>query len=818
MARGPSQARVLSVLVIVACLALTLVAVLGRARGGPGASRSSSRAPAEPTRPSADLERLPVAPPSPVLVARDALEPETSGGAEARNPRTMRVTVRDATDERLLAGAWVTVFDRATPTRVRTEDDGSCRVPLLSLDERVSLLVEAAEHFRSRQEVLPCTSVTIELARCVTLSGRVVAADTGAVVAAAIVELIPHDGTRGEPERCVSGSDGAYSILAPLYVVGLLEVRAEGFATTRQRFELRSEERNVVQDILLPRGLELAGRVEDRDSGRGIPGARVGDLVADEEGRFRGRVPAHPVSGRTTLDVRSPGYATLSAHLPGVPADEPVFRLPRLAHLEGRVDDGNGKPIASAKVTFRASGPDPRAEPPQSSPLYALPEGWAFGIDDGVAFSDADGRYRLAVLPWSLNGEASASARGFAQRSALLPLLGDPGSSWRLDWTLEPDPGGVAVLLGTVELDGQPLGLPGRVTWSGSGGSGEQRLERGAFRLGVEPGTVRLSATLDVLPGTPAEEISIRVGPGEVQALDLDVVPPRATIQGTVRLASGAPVAGHEVEARCSLPRGGSWPLEISHRARTDVDGRYELHVVDLGLDHDVRTATLAGDVLECPGMAPGSRDVDFRLPTGFRLFLRARESGTGALLLPGQDVRFLVRGDELRGFRPLDFVSRNADVEGWYESWLPEREVDLLAWPSSTLLPLHAAERRSHVALDGPAPPRLELLLERGVDLTVILAAGVDPWPTDHGLLLLDEELWSVVRGPLERWTPEFEADVRAAGRVVFYGSGRAHLRGIAPGSYRFKVLPGDLLVEPERVRIERETLSVPVRWSRAR
>ena len=210
----------------------------------------------------------------------------------------------------------------------------------------------------------------------------------------------------------------------------------------------------------------------------------------------------------------------------------------------------------------------------------------------------------------------------------------------------------------------------------------------------------------------------------------------------------------------------------------------------------------------------PGANGVDFVLPNGYRVFLRAREASTGAALRMDEDVRFLARTERRRAFWPAEPVSGAPDVDGWYECGINGREADVLAVPRG--LPAYGTRLVEHVRLDGPTPARVEFVLERGADVTLELAEGVAPWPAENELLLVETNLWvSFYRAGRGRWQSPFEG-LEAQCAVRFDEHGKARLRGLAPGEYRFKAMANDVQVEPEFVRVERDALPVRVRWSR--
>ena len=108
---------------------------------------------------------------------------------------------------------------------------------------------------------------------------------------------------------------------------------------------------------VLPRGLELAGRVVD-PAGRPVLGARIvrGEEFAgatsraetDADGRFRF---AHVPAGETVLTVQASGYAPALEKVVVRPGLAPVeFRLAKGRTVHGRVVDAKGDPLAGATV------------------------------------------------------------------------------------------------------------------------------------------------------------------------------------------------------------------------------------------------------------------------------------------------------------------------------------------------------------------------------------------------------------------------------------------------------------------------------------
>lgn len=792
------------------CLAAAFFVLLDVERGTRRAEEVPAASMEQPSAGSSALVAEGSSTAEAAVAAQDGARAQVAEPDARSNVPEMRLLVRDAVDGRPIEDALATLHDRATPVPERTDEEGACVLPLALPGESVRLRVEAAGHFHWSAPVTCGPNVAVELARAATMHGRVLTADTGELVPGATLALLHQTCDGCEPERVVADERGEYELPSvPLRTQAGLETRAEGFATAWRGFELRTDETRVLQDVLLERGAELAGRVEDWISGRGIGGALVGHFVADAEGRFAGRVLEHGAQRDTTVVVRASGYASLLAVLDSATRADVVLRLPQLAFLEGRVTDAAGAPLVGAAVSVSAEGParSERGTFVETSPLYELPSGWSYLDDVPGGKGDAEGRYRAAMLPWSIGCRASAGLRGFGTANVLFPYAGEPGSVRGQDWLLAP--GERAFVRGKITLRGRG-GFPvrGTVSWRGATRSGSARLDDvgGSYSVEVEPGEVSLTAVLDLLPALPAAEVVVRVPAGTTRSVDLEVEAPTATISGAVRFEGGTPAVGVEVEASWQLP-GEEW-ASLFGRALTDGDGEYQLYVLDLGEPFAISTGRLH------VAASPGARAVDFELRRGYRLFVRVREAASGRALVRHRDFQLLARAYPPYGFRRLEVRADRPDAGGWYESWLEEPEIDLLALPRGAELPDHGADAALGVRLDGSEPTRVELALARGLELSLALAEGVSAWPADHELLLVPDALHASIAGTRKFHSTPFD-ELAEQSSVRFDEHGRAVLRGLAPGSYRFKAIPADVAVEPAFVRLEPGVSAVAVTWS---
>lgn len=746
-------------------------------------------------------------------------EPETEGaGAPAAGEddgsQTMRVLVLDELDGKPIGDARVTLFDRPSPVPRRTGADGRCQVPYLDREQRSRLEVEAPGYFHARVEGNPSEFVRLALAPATRLEGRVRAADTGEPVAGATLTLAHDACSDCAPERVATDAEGRYE-LAALALGRPLELRieAEGFAPTRRTFRLLERRARTTQDLALLRGIELEGRVEDWASGLGLAGARVGELVADAQGHFRGRFLPRGASTHASLRVEAPGHATLEARLELATPGTRLFRLPELAYLEGRVFGPDGEPCEGASVERTRAEPNRAPGRVAPSPLDDLPEGQAFTLALEPARSDGEGRYRLALLPWAEDVGFLAEKPGYTAQEGFLGRIGPPGSSLRLDWWLRPDEPGT-IVRGVVTLNGQSLANPsGMVTWTGPTRSGGQALGKEPFELWVEPGEVRLAASLTLLRSEPPSELVCRLRPDETRWVEFDVVAPQRPIAGTVRFRDGTPARAFPLFADCELEPGLPAGDRLTARATTDEEGRYELSVTDLGYLWRVWPVSPVGR----PAIRearPGAQGLDFTLADAYRLRLRVREGTSGATLALGEDV-LLTRRSERGGFVGLKPVEGSADAEGWSELWVATPEVDLAALPLAPELARHAPALRLGVRLALVGSEPVELVLRPGLEASVELAEDQEPWPADARLYLIEDELWSSVHGfPGDANLP---AGWLAEHRTLqFDPQGRARLVGLAPGPARLASDDRRFRVEPGFPSLAAHEPPIRMTWSR--
>ncbi len=339
---------------------------------------------------------------------------------------------------------------------------------------------------------------------------------------------------------------GSFALVLPRYLPDSkwARVRAEGFAPGWVRI---TSWRDVVEEQLRPALLNpivgsLRGRVVDL-AGDAVEGALVcgntssGSFRTDEEGRF-GPVPAalgqnilcafredHPAAEETVEVAR------------GVPVPEVTIVLPDAVFVEGRVVDGEGRPVPGALVFEE----------------YA----W----DAHRVRADDEGGFRIPLR----NGEIAnlrTEKPGYIEEEMVPAFAGGD-----VQLTLKRAAGIQGRILAA---DGTPP--PPRLD-VGFGGAWARVGADGSFRLGpLCPGAGELRVGYKVLltvygpafdPLLPFGEFPLKLAPGEMREGAVFRLPPHVTAEGYVTDAeTGEPIAGAEILRAVAGTDGGfSLPL-----------------------------------------------------------------------------------------------------------------------------------------------------------------------------------------------------------------------------------------------------------------
>ncbi len=786
---------------------------------GPSSSAEGAAAPAGPEveRPEVDEGGRDAAPePTADRDAPDAqpsIEPEGAG-----------IELLVLGEGKPVAGARVTTFEDSRPGEHLTDEDGVCRLPIEPSVELLRLLVEAEGFFHAHVHYSRAERLKLELAPAAVLSGRLLDAEHGFPLPGAYVELV-HGYCKGcGPERAVAGEDGRFELpCVPLDRGSTFLLRAEGYPPDTAAIRLRGE-RVQEHDFRLERGLGIEGRVVDLMTGEPIAGAEIlnverGDTRwrADRDGRFSARLLRSTLRESIELEVRSEGTCRLRASIDPEEAPEGAelsFPLVQGARFAGVVLDEEGAPVAGADLGLaEPPGRDRLEGAPDPNPLDALPPGCHYEFHDHRSFDTTDGQGTFdmgACLPWS--GPWGLRVRHSPHLAKELDLghLGGPGETTWIEIRLEPAPA-TGILSGSISVNGEPRA--GRIRWNGSTRSGMVRVDvDGLFRIeDVEAGRVELDPRPELLdwggPPAPGMAIAIELPPGEERVHDFDLELHMTSISGRVRSPQGEPLEGMRVTAR---RQGG----HQNRNAQTAADGGYAVEIPATGELYDV-VASNPPLWERKDGVAEGAEHVDFVLSRVGRISYRPVDPETGANV-PSFDVYWRPTGEKLyRSLQPLDY---SPDPEGWFQSDVAVGTVDFMARADMLgyrplLVPAQA------IPVEGSPEPLL-LELQRGLEIELRLAEGLEAPPEGTHVFLLETAAWAGLRYDSEEGWEENEhyPSLSHTHRSLhFDDSGRAKLIGLFPGPHRFKVFPPDIAIEPETLDLtgeEREPILI--RWRR--
>lgn len=494
------------------------------------------------------------------------------------------------------------------------------------------------------------------------LTGTVVSAETGRALAGAMVEVFPYrDAERVRERRAAgeilpdpiasstAGGDGAFRVALgePGWV--MVVAQAPGHARSRLPrpvFAGGGKGRDLGR-LELPPGTRTSGVVLDPD-GKPLAGATVVALVPGLPERRRGGGGGFARLARAGRMVPAPGRAVTGADgtfvLESValrPHDLRVHASGHAPALLERVRPGSGAArtiltLARGRtVTGKVVAPDGKT-PVAGAWVLAGEEGW-----DGLARSTGDGSFRLerlrpGVLELTAVPSAAPAAAGGAFAASAPSRVAAPGPSPASPLSLKLRPGGTVraravdsetrrpVIEAFIVLEASGDAEP---RWAVAGAGGE------ATFSGVPAGTVELRAHAE---GYLEERLDPRpLSPGQTTALTA-ALRAAASLEGTVRDATGRPVGGAEVsiagpgELRLALPVPLYFPIGVEP-VKTDAEGRFQLEGLPPRQDLKVSVAAPGFSPWEMAEMTldPGERRA------GFEVLLASGATITGRLLDP---------------------------------------------------------------------------------------------------------------------------------------------------------------------------------------
>ena len=561
-------------------------------------------------------------------------------------------------------------------------------------------------------------------------------------------------------------------------------------------------------DVALERASTLRVRVVDRETGAPIPGAELAEsergpaLAACDENGFADLYTA--VGEVLSVVARAPDHVPIAwtCEVREVPSPAEgaaaTFPLALAPWAEGRVLTDDGTPVADAHV--RAKCEEHRLR---------------------IFFSE-ERRKQLGLYGVSGDRVGALYART-AETGAFrvcLPPCGDPitltaSVEGRPDATAgpfePPQPGGALHADIFVREGG---GVRGRVTRGGEPSEGEvvalapdgERLARtfcsddGRYELpAIRPGPICLE--LRSFPfGKALASAELVVEPGAVIEHDLEWSADVAEIRGRVLAPDGTPLAEVDVSASASDSAASTryaW-------SRTAEDGSFAL-AVDGGVLYKI-TATHGPATDRREDVRAGDAPLEFVLPGTGTVVLRLVDALTGTAvgsLAPSTSwhVAWAASGDFL--YRIAD---ASLDVAGRLAFDVEAGRVDVRVHLAGNGYE-RALVRGVAVPEDGESE-EVVVRLEPGAEARISLD-GDGPL-RDHAVFALEEGQLGLVEGPLPDQqlpgTVDLDgicvrlADPLLLNQCLIRRLGGVHvLRGLAPGRYRLRAFPDDVVFEPE-------------------
>ena len=798
---------------------LTTVSLNGCSPGSESSSPTSSPTPessgeavamqsaANAVANSRELQETPLEPPS-------NNEPDRSDDVGGQQ---VVVVVLDS-EGQPLAGALVELVDEAPLGSWRTGDDGRCPLPVVIGDEGLHLRVSAEGYvtdcaWKERDEPLQ-----FELHRSVRVTGRVVSADRREPVVGAQIEVFSMTGCGSEEPEAITDATGRFELPSlPTGDFVSWTITADGFFRLEQDLNLLEDRLDV--ELGLERGFPLALEVFDAQTGAPIPRAEVtsgghSGVETDALGRAEAIDLVPGTAEEAKLWVKKEGYCQLTAIVrPGELAPHALVRLPLLrgARLEGTVFNESGSTERDVELSLCVDG---RARHEESSSAWVtLPDGWSIEGDRvSRSQSGPDGTFDFEGLqPGQQDYRIGAIIDGRVQTGWLpVPALGPPGSTTLMKVVLAPPATGVVT--GTLALNGSRT--KGRVKWRGPTQQGVADVGvDGSFRLeSIEEGKIQLTPWPERLACEDgfASTWEVDVTADHEAHIDIDLVLELSAISGRVVDRNGAPQAGRIVN--------GHSPDSCWAEAEpTGPDGAFALQVPAGGWRYELRVGEFP-DSVELEGVSAGAKDIELVLPGKGALRLRVIDGATRAALT--DYVWFLENelGESFRGYE-LTEEGLYPDPQGWYEQELRPGSWKLLVgdgWPDvSGYLPVDGGTVL--IPADGSTVV-VELERQRGLELSVKLAADQKPIPEDVFVLLLEADRASQVErvsDHLEAGTAFDGINVAEARRVVLDSQGLARLVQLWGGRCRFVAFPDTIVIEPGEVVVTgKETEPLEIRW----
>jgi hypothetical protein len=758
--------------------------------------------------------------------AAEPVETATELDEETSEPGGQRVRVLDL-QRNPIAGARVRLLAGAEPTGVTTDREGRGLLEIAQEPGMLDLRADAEGFLSGCLRTMMCSEVEIRLARATTVRGVVFDRTTGQPLVGAIVDVLSRD--RGCPNAeaeyipAISDIAGRFELSqVPCQSAVGFRVRAEGYRTESKAFRIEESGTRDLIELDLERGVELTLEVVDMISGAPLPGARVRGhetLSTDAAGRLTTTALLGISEAHAYLEVLAEGRCTLRAKVSAAQSGNgEVVRLPLpiTARIEGIVRDEQGRALSGVAVyadmaqdVLRFPRPDDTTT--QTPECRAgLPVGW-YWLSEQTSYNrtDAEGRFRShGFVPWLDRIDISLEHRGYRSRREIVGPLGGPGSSFPVELVMQEKP---AVATGSLQfrltLNGQPI--LGEVVWRGATRVGSTWLAPGPATTieKVEIGTVALEFKVPQVESKGCAlrkefPASVQVRANETTQVQIALELPTAVISGRVTDWRGEPVPALYINASNPEACLQGW-------GETDPDGKFQLEV---GSDVSTyRVAVNARIESICrESVAPGSADVDFTLPGIGLVRCRIACADSGK---PPARVQFRWRrtkGGESAAPWKLG-SSELPDAGGWFQLELPAGPVEMIAFSESREADYLPSEATQVVVVPDAPPRELELVLEQGLDLELVLEPGQEPPSKDVSIYLVEEVLPGGLRvqdAPIDSSWKLGEVlpgiDLLRSRSLRFRPNGRATLRQLRPGAYRFVVHPQTIEITPQRVVVK--------------
>ncbi len=781
-----------------------------------GAPSTAESAPAPPVAAVRDVE--------PAAATRDVAQVEetTEPPSPTQAAKSFAVRVEDP-DKAAIAGAKV----EAAGFETTTDRAGRCSLPRRGKDVWVELAIVAEGFFPLQRRFGVQDEVVATLQPLGHLSGRVLDRGTRTPIGGAILR-VPWARDTGANRMVQTDTSGRYEQLAiPIGTSFRLDVEAKGYLMLADMIVIRAEDAGAEHEILLDPAVVVRVLVLDMESGAPIEGASVraglstyesdpGGLAEIDKsfssapgmpssqvvnvGRVAGAFRPSPTARRLTVvaeDYCATMFELESQDLTGALVP---LRVVRSCSIEGVLLGPDGLPLADHHLSASlpagwnsASRPFYKSLDSQATALWAPNASWdPVGPPLESVTTDAEGRFTLVGCPPFMEGlelEVRKEARQLLRRR--VGPFGPPGSVERVEIRLEPASG--ASIHGRLLLNGEPVA--GSVRWQTGALQGRVQVEAdGQFELtDVAVGEVSLRGSafqpeVD-LGGRAYTDVTLQVVPGARIEQDLAIEVALSTLSGTIRGLDGEPLAGEVIEARPA-------PSVVAVRTSSASDGTWSVGVRQNEL-YRVR-ATVPTRERELEALA-GQSGLDFHVVASGKLRYRAQRIEDGELISKVWLHQHLGPG----WYFTLGMPGRDApDASGWRQIELPEGEHALFAREDSGSF----QTSRRVVQVSAGSTTEVTFELESAHFLELRLAAGSEPFPANHSIVLVPEASWSEVQGQLDgqgiRWDWGGVQD-DPAGRRQFTLQGQPRFGGLRAGRYRLKVFPEDVVLDPESIDV---------------